>query len=115
MWLLSTLMTGVLIIGLAVVIYSLAVGTIELVNKIRSERKYREQLAVYEQLVSDDVYYRDKYAELFSQQLEDIYAFHGGDHILVNESDYPNYIITDATRELLNTVNQFVEESKVVR
>tara|TARA_R100000458_G_scaffold19950_1_gene17718 strand:- start:589 stop:909 length:321 start_codon:yes stop_codon:yes gene_type:complete len=106
MWLLNTLLTGVLIIGLAVVIYSLAIGTVELVNKIRSERKYREQLAVYETLVSDDVYYRERYGELFSSLVRAIERA---------EYECDVYGVNESYDDLFDAVNQFIEESKVVR
>ena len=108
MWLLSTLMTGVLLVGLAVVIYSLAVGTVELVNKVRLERKYREQLAVYKTLVIDDVYYRDSYAELFSSLVRDL---DGKNPNLLGDASGPCKELTF----LVNAVKQFVDDSKVVR
>lgn len=92
MWLLSTLMTGVLIIGLAVVIYSLGVGTVELVSKIKSNQNYRKQLKL------DADYEREFYADVF-------------ENILLDNS----YQLPQELRLALSLYVDSVRSSKVVR
>tara|TARA_R100001463_G_C3390547_1_gene206819 strand:- start:79 stop:423 length:345 start_codon:yes stop_codon:yes gene_type:complete len=100
------------LVGSAMV-YALAWAVYDTVATGRRFKAYEAELASYHQLLLDDVYYRDSYGNLFSDQLNSIMRVYGRD-LLVNNSGHADYIIKEEVRDLLNLVDQFVSDSKVM-
>ena len=89
------------LVGSAMV-YALALAVYDLVADVKRSRALQANSDLYQQLLLDDVYYRDSYAELFSSLLRTL-------------EDQNPLVQCDELSDLKNAVNQFIDDSKVMR
>ena len=118
-----------IVIGLvgSAMVYALALAVYDLVADVKRSRALQVNSDLYNQLLLDDVYYRESYAELFSHlafnvemdsypYLDEIDECCDDDYCDCDECDcHDESSATEAIRELLKAVNQFIDDSKVVR
>ena len=89
------------LIGVAVV-YSLALAVFDLVADVKKSKRDKASNDLWVQMLLDDVYYRDAYADLFTGLLRDL-------------EDQNPLVRCEELSELKNAVNQFIDDSKLVR
>jgi len=96
-----------IVIGLvgSAMVYSLVLAVYDLVADVKRSRALQANSDLYHQLLLDDVYYRDSYAELFSQLAWRV----------ERETTEIDASSAESVRNLLVVVNQFIDDSKVVR
>ena len=83
-------------------VYALAWAVYDSVADVKKSKRDKASNDLWVQMLLDDVYYRDSYAELFSSLLRDL------------EVENPFQQIEELD-SLVNAVKQFVDDSKVVR
>jgi len=96
-----------IVIGLvgSAMVYALALAVYDLVADIKKAKTTKANNDLWHQMLSDDVYYRDSYAELFSQLVWRV----------ERETTEIDASSAESVRNLLVVVNQFIDDSKVVR
>ena len=118
-----------IVIGLvgSAMVYALALAVYDLVADVKRSRALQVNSDLYNQLLLDDVYYRESYAELFSRlafnvemdsypYFDEIDECCDDDYCDCDECDcHDESSATESIRELLKAVNQFIDDSKVVR
>jgi len=104
MWYLDIALTVVMVVGLGVCIYALAVGVVDLIAKVRADRAnkwmddYREWFNCYE----DE---REYYADIF-------------ENIIENFDEFNNYVDVDGVKVIRGVLSSYVDgvrSSKVVK
>jgi len=93
-----------IVIGLvgSAMVYALALAVYDSVADVKRSKALQANSDLYQQLLLDDVYYRDSYAELFTSLLRTL-------------EDQNPLVQCDELDDLKNAVNQFIDDSKVVR
>ena len=106
------------LIGLAMV-YALAWAIYDSVADVKKSKVDKASNDLWQQMLLDDVYYRDSYAELFSGLLRDLQeSMHSlwldFESMATDEIENPFQQIEELD-SLVNAVKQFVDDSKVMR
>ena len=95
MWYLDIALTVVMVVGLGVCIYALAVGVVDLIAKVRADRAnkwmddYREWFNCYE----DE---REYYADIF-------------ENIIENFDEFNNYVDVDGVKVIRGVLSSYVD------
>jgi len=89
------------LVGTAMV-YALALAVYDLVADIKKAKTTKANNDLWHQMLLDDVYYRDSYAELFSGLVRDL-------------EDQNPLVKCEELTDLVNAVNHFIDDSKLVR
>ena len=89
------------LVGTAMV-YALALAVYDLGADVKRSKALQVNSDLYQQMLLDDIYYRDSFADLFSSLLRTL-------------EDQNPLVQCEELDDLKNAVNQFIDDSKVVR
>ena len=104
MWYLNIALTIVMVVGLGVCIYALAVGVVDLIANVRANRA-DEWMAAYKEWYGIYADERDYYADIF-------------ENIIENFDEFNNYVDVDGVKVIRGVLSSYVDgvrSSKVVK